>query len=430
MKKTTPESLNICIVMQKYEFHSLQNRTTNIWAVADKLSQSGHSITLIGWQLDSHQEKPQLDLDSKGNSSTSRYGGFFPGEGVKVISLGHENRKNIKNFARLCSKNILSLHKQNPFDIVHSMDTFLPEIAKYRKKLGLSFSLGVEVTTMSTMFSKLAFSENNLTDMFKITLLFPYWFFKGYFTHDRKILKNADGIFTTTPRQSTTLDRYYLYPQLKTYEIPLSTSLHITDETQQASDVLSGLNLSSNEQIIMTKTKMLDYREMNYVLEAFQKIAYRKPKAHLIVLGHGPQFKKIEKIMIDLALVGRVHFVGHIYSKDIPKYISASKVFINIGAQTSGFGFSLLEAMSQKKSVIGSELSPVASLIKNEHDGYLIRPADTESLAHKVIQLLEDPELRTQLGEQAHHKITHAFDLDKMAEKTLLAFRHILKHTA
>jgi glycosyltransferase involved in cell wall biosynthesis len=62
-------------------------------------------------------------------------------------------------------------------------------------------------------------------------------------------------------------------------------------------------------------------------------------------------------------------------------YISSSSIYVDLSSQSTGLEPSLIEAMAQKKVVIGSELSPISEIIEDTKDGFLVRPADDITLS-------------------------------------------------
>jgi glycosyltransferase involved in cell wall biosynthesis len=47
----------------------------------------------------------------------------------------------------------------------------------------------------------------------------------------------------------------------------------------------------------------------------------------------------------------------------------------------------MVEAMAQKKIIIGSEMSPTSDLIADGKDGFLIRPADSDYLSQLLLNI-------------------------------------------
>jgi glycosyltransferase involved in cell wall biosynthesis len=185
-------------------------------------------------------------------------------------------------------------------------------------------------------------------------------------------------------------------------------------------------SIPSDSQVVVTISDMTELSELRNILLAFQKAVIKRPSARLIIVGNGPLFKEVEFEVLNLALGSKVILTGAVTNMEIPEYISLAKVFINISARTTGFEFSILEAMMQKKAVIGSEVSPIANIIEDGHDGFLIRPADISSMSSLLLQIFSNRLPVTEIGENAFHKVSNLFDLDKIVEQTILAYAKII----
>jgi glycosyltransferase involved in cell wall biosynthesis len=109
--------------------------------------------------------------------------------------------------------------------------------------------------------------------------------------------------------------------------------------------------------------------------------------------------------------------------------ISRADIFVNLSARTSGFEPSLLEAMAQKKVVIGSEMSPISAMIEHGLEGFLVRPADVSEIRDLLLAVFEKRVPTEQIGEAASAKINALFDPEKMVVETLRAYRSIIAAT-
>ncbi len=65
---------------------------------------------------------------------------------------------------------------------------------------------------------------------------------------------------------------------------------------------------------------------------------------------------------------------------------------------SEGFGLVLLEAMVTGKPVIGSNVGGVAGVIRDEENGFLVEPGNSEGLAAKILDLSSREDVRGRLG--------------------------------
>ena len=78
--------------------------------------------------------------------------------------------------------------------------------------------------------------------------------------------------------------------------------------------------------------------------------------------------------------------------------------------------------MAQRKVIIGSEVSPLANVVEDGLDGFLIRPADTFTLSELLLQVFNGQMSTVEIGEHARQKVLNLFDSEKMLAQTLSAY--------
>jgi glycosyltransferase involved in cell wall biosynthesis len=147
------------------------------------------------------------------------------------------------------------------------------------------------------------------------------------------------------------------------------------------------------------------------------------------LVGHGPQWKNVEYEMLKLALGSRVIMPGEVVAEEMLDCILASPIYIDLSSRSTGLEPSLIEAMAQKKVVIGSELSPISEVIEDSVDGFLVRPADADTLAALLDKILTGKVDAHLLGEHARQKIVEGFNRDRMIESLIVAYKRILAHS-
>lgn len=412
MKKSRlPETLNICLT--SYRFPILSRATDHgfLWPIARGLAKEGHKVTVLA--ASSPLKKPEVVRD-----------------GVRVFFL-HEGAKNLSHlsFQMAVRQRFLQLHKEEPFHLLHSIDKSGYRVGARKEDLKIAMAYDVEATQMSQLFAILAMKQDTLGSMLTTAVATAYKFLTTYYGGDRRLLSTADGIFVTNPEQRIILERYYLYPDYHTYTVPYGIELGDLTPKEKSLELRKKLGLPENAHVAVTITDMTEVQELMPLLRAFEKVAIKKPNSYLIVVGNGPKFKDIEFQVLNLALGNRVIMTGAVPSTEIEDYIVLGDVFVNMGSRTTGFEPSTLEAMAQKKVVLGSEVSPIANIIEDGRDGFLLRPADVESMSNLLVEIFSGTMPAEEIGERARQKVVDLFDTQKMVQATLEAYRKILLST-
>src|SRR5690606_32443684 len=138
------------------------------------------------------------------------------------------------------------LHKTQAFHIVHSIDAGAFRIALNKKRYGVAVSYDVEATQMSQLFSIMGYSQETLGSLLSTGFAMTYKFLTTYLGRDRKILKTSDGVFVTSPQQKIALERYYLYPDRKTFVVPYGIEIGDLSPREKSEELRKKLGIPPN----------------------------------------------------------------------------------------------------------------------------------------------------------------------------------------
>ncbi len=410
--KPLPEKLRICLVGQKIPVLSRASDTGLLWPLARGLTERGHDVTIIS--TSTPLKKPELFRD-----------------GIKAYYLneGQPQYKTIR-FSDAAHRKFVALNTENPFHLVHSLDQSGFKIGRHKKNLKICMAYDVEATQMAQLFTILSEKQNSVWAMIRNSIRLSFRFLQTYFMQDRALLDTADGLFVTTPQQRLILERYYLYPDFHTYTVPYGINLGDLAPKAESEYFKLKLNIPDNAQIILAISDFTNSFEVKPLLKAFERIVLKKPNTYLLLLGHGPQWKDVEYEMLNLALGSRVIMAGAVIAEEMLECILASPIYVDLSSRSTGLEPSLIEAMAQKKIVIGSELSPISEIIEDGVDGFLVRPADVETLAALLDKLITNENAENeQIGEKARRKVIEVFNRQKMIDSLINAYMQILKNS-
>ena len=407
VKPTSP--FRVLLIGSRFQILSRASDSGFLWPMARGLARKGIDVTVF--------------------ASRSPIGkSFVERDGVKTYFL-QERDSELRNipFEDAALRKFTELHMQNPFDIVHSLDASAIKIAKQKKRFQVAVCFDAEATQMSQIFSILGRGHETFGALLQTGAALTYKFLTTFFAKDRPLLTAADGIFIAHPQQRFLLERYYLYPDLKIHTLPYGFELSDFKPLENAMDIKKRWGLPENSQLAVTFSDLNETQEILHLLMGFEKVAVKKPSSFLIVIGNGPLYKEIEYEILQKALGKRVLLLGAVPDEEALDIISVSDVYINLSSRTNGFETTLIEAMAQKKVIIGSEVSPISHVIEDGLDGFLLRPADKDSLANLLIEIFSGTSPTHELGERARKKVLELFDVKKMTDLAIIAYNQIIR---
>ena len=140
---------------------------------------------------------------------------------------------------------------------------------------------------------------------------------------------------------------------------------------------------------------------------AIRALALLRDRNHddvrLLILGEdskdGDEGEKdrLKAVAADVGVRDRVDFLGSVAHHELPYFYSAADVCV-MPSYSESFGLVGLEAQASGRPVVGSDVSGLRSVIRDQVSGYLIAGHDPAEYAERIGRLLEDSELAQQMG--------------------------------
>lgn len=166
------------------------------------------------------------------------------------------------------------------------------------------------------------------------------------------------------------------------------------------------------------------------LLEAFARL--KKDKYNVKLNTYGSTFQKEEdakyiKYIQENDLVEYVNFNGPVFNKEKYEILANTDIFIFPSYFSEEcFPLSLLEAMHAGLPIIATKIGAIPEIIEDGKEGLLVEPKDIVKISEKVIQLINDPDLRIELGRNALKKFEEKYAYSKFEKQMERIFTELV----
>ncbi|MBI4709035.1 MAG: glycosyltransferase family 4 protein [Candidatus Portnoybacteria bacterium] len=183
---------------------------------------------------------------------------------------------------------------------------------------------------------------------------------------------------------------------------------------------VGGISTAEEKELFLVGTIAYFYPEKNLdlLIDAaaliFGAPKLKDKKILFLFIGSGQQENNLKLKIKNLKLGNKVLLIG-----SIPKaheYLKALDVFV-LPSLKEGLPYTILEAMAAGIPIIASNIGGIPEMISDNHNGFLISPDDAETLAERILQVLENKELTQRFSQNSLEKVKN-FSLEAMVEKT------------
>jgi len=170
------------------------------------------------------------------------------------------------------------------------------------------------------------------------------------------------------------------------------------------------LPFNNNEKSFLTNKKVLVVGRQSYqkgydsLLKVWKIVNQKQPGWQLEVYGKIDSSMNLNTKANELGISSSIKFIAPIKNIE-EKYKEASLYLMT--SRFEGFGMVLIEAMSYGVPCISFDCPHgPADIIKEGEDGFLIKNGNIEDFANKIIQLIENENLRKEIGSKAKVNVT------------------------
>ncbi|MCX7788861.1 MAG: glycosyltransferase [Spirochaetes bacterium] len=138
------------------------------------------------------------------------------------------------------------------------------------------------------------------------------------------------------------------------------------------------------------------------LFDVLQILEQKGVPCHLLLVGDGPDRKRIEGEILTRGFADRISITGYVPRTDVFAFLACSDLFL-FPSETETQGLVLLEAMSLGIPVVAADAMGAGELLKDGRGGVAV-PATPKLFAEAAYQLLTDPALYFEKQRSAKEK--------------------------
>jgi glycosyltransferase involved in cell wall biosynthesis len=174
------------------------------------------------------------------------------------------------------------------------------------------------------------------------------------------------------------------------------------------------LGLDDEAPVIGTVGRLVERKGHYDLLEAWPGILEEKPNAILLLVGDGPEREGLQRRAKELDCSDSVIFTGE--RDDVPDLLDLMDVFV-FPSHYEGLPGALIEAMVAGLPIIATPVNGNSELIEGEKTGLFVPPQSAEAISERVLELLNDCNLKEELGCEAARYARREFTVDQVCDE-------------
>lgn len=159
------------------------------------------------------------------------------------------------------------------------------------------------------------------------------------------------------------------------------------------------------------------------LIEAADKLLAETKDVFFILCGDG-EVGKVNDLIDRKGIAKYFSLPGRVDDKH--RYLSEGDIFV-LPSYFEGIPISVLEAAGYKLPVVATAAGGTPEAVCNNENGFLIEPGNIDRLKEKLLILVNSPELRKRMGENAYEVIKSKFDIRVVEKKLDSIYQNLLE---
>jgi glycosyltransferase involved in cell wall biosynthesis len=190
--------------------------------------------------------------------------------------------------------------------------------------------------------------------------------------------------------------------------------------------------LKDDDIMVLFLGRLVWVKGVDKLVAAIPQVLQKIPNAKLVIVGLGDMREYVERMVQNLKLQDTVKFCFEFISEEerIAHYAACDvAVFPSV---YEPFGIVALEAMSMAKPVVvgASGISGMREFVVpsgQDQCGFHVNPNDPSDIAWGIINAVQDPQRKLQLGQNGRKRVLQEFTWDVIAKKTIQVYNELLE---
>ena len=208
----------------------------------------------------------------------------------------------------------------------------------------------------------------------------------------------TDDIITITHEDFVFSKRHYRFPRIHyVHGIGIETSRFLVpDRNEVRNKYREDLNIPQSSIVLVYVAELIKNKNQLLLLQVLERVLLHHPDTYLMLIGPEHDDGKLKHTAKQLGIDEHVRFMG--WRDDIPNLLAVSDI-CTASSIREGLGLNLVEAMAAGLPIIATNNSGHAEILHNDPGVGFLVPFDSAKFAERVVELINNIQLRTQMGE-------------------------------
>jgi glycosyltransferase involved in cell wall biosynthesis len=175
--------------------------------------------------------------------------------------------------------------------------------------------------------------------------------------------------------------------------------------------------------VIAVIAQLIPRKGHRYLFDVIPNLRDRHPNIRVILFGEGPGEPKLKALATKLNLYGTLRFAG--FRQDLDDYLACFDLLVH-PAVREGLGVAMLKAAAAGVPVLAFDTAGAREAVVHGETGVLVPPQDVAKLQKAIELLIDEPEMRHELGAAGRQRMKDDFLVATMVDRHIDLYESVI----
>ena len=196
----------------------------------------------------------------------------------------------------------------------------------------------------------------------------------------------------------------------------------VKSDPQRAMDFRRRYSIPADRSIVTQVSWIIPEKGILDFLETAQLVCRQNRKVQFVIVGEGDYRQEYMRRAVEMGIEDHVTWTGLVEDPFGEGVFEAADVVCQFSRWEEVFGWMIAEAMAHGKPMVATRVGGIPEIVRDNESGYLVGRGDIQTMAEKILTLLNDPLLREQMGTKGKNIVREKFSLRNNVSRLIASY--------
>ena len=180
-------------------------------------------------------------------------------------------------------------------------------------------------------------------------------------------------------------------------------------------DLRQELKLPTGHRLVGLISYLRSYKGHEYFIEAAARVLPHAKDVTFLIVGEGPEEARLRSYVSSLGLAQQVRILG--FRDDLLNVFRSLDLFVIPSVEGDTIPQVLMQALAMGLPVVSTTVGSIPDVVQDGRTGFVVPPRNADTLAERILTLLDDPARRTEMGRRGRAFVEQEYSLSRMLDR-------------